>query len=103
MLMPSFSACSSRNDPVPAAQASFIAKSTTTPFSMEMNLESWPPISKIVSTGSPPSVLETWIAPVLWAVISSLTTSAPTNSAISSRPDPVVPTPRTSRRAPHIC
>ena len=55
--MPSFSACSSRNDPVPAAQASFMAKSTTTPFSMEMNLESWPPISKIVSTGSPPSVL----------------------------------------------
>ena len=40
--MPSFSACSSRNDPVPAAQASFIAKSTTTPFSIEMNLESWP-------------------------------------------------------------
>src|ERR1022692_4333738 len=53
MLMPSFSACSSRNEPVPAAQASFMAKSTTTPCSMEINLESWPPISKMVSTGSP--------------------------------------------------
>ena len=42
MLMPSFSACSSRNEPVPAAQASFIAKSTTTPFSMEMNLRILP-------------------------------------------------------------
>ena len=93
MLMPSFSACSSRNEPVPAAQASFMAKSTTTPFSMEMNLESWPPISKMVSTGSPPRVLLTCSAPVLCAVISSLTTSAPTSSAISSRPEPVVPTP----------
>ena len=42
-----------------------------------------------------------WMAPVLCAVISSLTTSAPTNSAISSRPDPVVPTPRISSRLPH--
>src|ERR1035441_3251526 len=102
MLMPSFSACSSRKDPVPAAQASFMAKSTTTPFSMEMNFESWPPISKIVSTGSPPSVLLMWIAPVLCAVISSFTTSAPTNSAISSRPLPVVPTPRIFSRLPQI-
>ena len=84
---------------MPAAQASFMAKSTTTPFSMEMNLESWPPISKMVSTGSPPSVLLMWMAPVLCAVISSLTTSAPTNSAISSRPEPVVPTPRISQPA----
>ena len=30
-----------------------MVKSTTTPFSMEMNLESWPPISKMVSTGAP--------------------------------------------------
>ena len=49
MLMPSFSACSSRNEPVPAAQASFMAKSTTMPSCRLMNLESWPPISKIVS------------------------------------------------------
>ena len=48
--IPSRSACSSRNDPVPAAHASFIAKSVTTPFSRPMNLESCPPISKIVST-----------------------------------------------------
>ena len=40
MLMPSFSACSSRNEPVPAAQASFMAKSTTMPSCSEMNLES---------------------------------------------------------------
>ena len=76
-----------------------MAKSTTTPFSIEMNLESCPPISKMVSTGSPPRVLLMWMAPVLWAVISSLTASAPTNSAISSRPDPVVPTPRISQPA----
>ena len=50
MLMPSFSACSSRNEPVPAAQASFMAKSTTMPSCRLMNLESWPPISKMVST-----------------------------------------------------
>ena len=49
MLMPSFSACSSRKEPVPAAQASFMAKSTTTPSSRLMNLESCPPISKMVS------------------------------------------------------
>ena len=58
---------------MPAAQASFMAKSTTTPFSMEMNFESWPPISKMVSTGSPPSVSLMWMAPVLCAVISSFT------------------------------
>ena len=34
------------------------------------------------------------VEPVLWAVISSWTVSAPTSSPISSRPDPVVPTPR---------
>ena len=50
MAMPSFSACSSRNEPVPAAQASFMAKSTTMPSCRLMNLESWPPISKMVST-----------------------------------------------------
>ncbi|KJJ83163.1 hypothetical protein OMAG_002973 [Candidatus Omnitrophus magneticus] len=36
----SLSACSSRNEPVPAAQALFISKSTMTPFSMDMYLES---------------------------------------------------------------
>ncbi len=101
MLTPSLSACSSRNEPVPAAQASFMAKSTTTPFSIEMNLESCPPISKIVSTGSEPCEALMCRAPVLWAVISSLTTSAPTSSAISSRPEPVVPTPSITRRRPH--
>ena len=65
-----------------------------------MNLESWPPISKIVSTSAPPRAALTWTAPVLCAVISSLTTSAPTNSPTSSRPDPVVPTPATASRSP---
>ncbi len=100
MLIPSFSACSSRNDPVPAAQASFMAKSTTTPFSMAMNLESCPPISKMVSTGSPTMVVLTYMAPVLWAVISSFTVSAPTSSPMSSRPEPVVPTPAMATRSP---
>jgi len=75
--MPSFSACSSRNEPVPAAQTLFIVKSTTTPLSMLMNFESCPPISKIVST-----VGSRYIAPVAWAVISFLTTSAPMKSAM---------------------
>ena len=34
------------------------------------------------------------MAPVLCAVISSLTVSAPISSPISSRPEPVVPTPQ---------
>ncbi len=74
--MPSFSACSSRNEPVPAAQASFMAKSTTMPSCREMNFESWPPISKIVSTVRP-ICRAMKSAPVLWAVISSVTRSAP--------------------------
>ena len=73
MLIPSFSACSSRKDPVPAAQTLFISKSTITPFWMLMYFESWPPISKMVSTlGS------MQIAPVACAVISFRTMSAPT-------------------------
>jgi len=46
----SFSACSSRKEPVPAAQTLFISKSTTTPLSTLIYFESCPPISKIVST-----------------------------------------------------
>ncbi len=69
-----------------------------------MNLESCPPISKMVSTDSMPSRRQTCMAPVLWAVISSLTMSAPTSSPISSRPEPVVPTPRMSKLRPqHGC
>ncbi len=90
MSMPSFSACSSRNEPVPAAQASFMAKSTTMPSCMEMNLESWPPISKMVSTWRAMLRLMK-SAPVLWAVISSVIRSAPQSSPMSSRPEPVVP------------
>ena len=41
-------------------------------------------------------------APVLCAVISSLVVSAPTSSAISSRPEPVVPTPRIRIRSPSV-
>ncbi len=99
MLMPSFSACSSRNEPVPAAQASFIAKSTTMPSCRLMNLLSWPPISKIVSHCL--SILRPMkSAPVLWAVISSVMMSAPVSSPMSSRPEPVVPTPSRLMRAP---
>ncbi len=99
MLMPSFSACSSRNEPVPAAQASFMAKSTTIPSCRLMYLESWPPISKMVSTCR--SILRpTKSAPVLWAVISSVMTSAPQSSPMSSRPEPVVPTPSRLMRSP---
>ena len=72
MEMPSLSACSSRNDPVPAAQALFISKSTMTPLSMLIYLESWPPISKMVSTSGSIS-----IAASAWAVISFRTRSAP--------------------------
>ena len=99
MLMPSFSACSSRNEPVPAAHASFMAKSTTMPSCRLMNLLSWPPISKIVSHCLP--ILRPMkSAPVLWAVISSVMMSAPVSSPMSSRPEPVVPTPSRLMRAP---
>jgi len=84
---------------VPAAQASFIAKSTTMPSWTLMYLLSWPPISKIVSQRRP--ILRPMkSAPVLWAVISSVTMSAPVSSPMSSRPEPVVPTPRRLMRYP---
>ena len=41
-------------------------------------------------------------APVLWAVISSLMMSAPTSSPMSSRPEPVVPTPQILMRSPEL-
>ncbi len=47
---PKCSACSSRNDPVPAAQILFITKSSMCPSRTWMYFESCPPISKIVST-----------------------------------------------------
>ena len=100
--MSSSSARSSRKLPVPAAHASFIVKSTTTPSCSEMYLASCPPISKIVSGSCPSSmVFPTNSAPVLCAVISSLIVSAPTSSPISSRPDPVVPTPPIVSESPH--
>ena len=99
MLMPSFSARSSRKEPVPAAQASFMVKSTTMPSCRLMNLLSWPPISKIVSHCLP-SLRPMKSAPVLWAVISSVMVSAPMSSPISSRPEPVVPTPSMLMRSP---
>ncbi len=79
-----------------------MVKSTTTPRSSEMNFESCPPISKIVSGTRPSSIrCPTKVAPVLWAVISSLTVSAPISAPISSRPEPVVPAPRITSRSPH--
>ncbi len=90
---PSFSACSSRKEPVPAAQTLFISKSTTLPSLMEMYLESWPPISKMVSTSGSIST-----AALAWADISLRTTSAPTKSPVMYLPLPVTPTPRTGTR-----
>ena len=95
MLMPSRSACSSRNDPVPAAQALFISKSTTAPSRRLIYFESCPPISKIVST-----VGSMAAAAVAWAVISFLTTSAPIMSPVRYLPEPVVPAPRILTRGP---
>ena len=40
----------SRNEPVPAAQTVFMAKSVTMPSRSSMSLESWPPISSTVRT-----------------------------------------------------
>jgi len=88
ILMPSRWACSSRNEPVPAAQAWFIVKSTTTPFSSDMYLLSWPPISNIVSTFG-----LTIAAPIAWAVISFMTISAPIKSPVRYLPEPVVAAP----------
>ncbi len=62
---------------MPAAQTLFIMKSTMAPFLRLMNLESWPPISKMVST-----VGSMAAAAVAWAVISFRTTSAPMKSPV---------------------
>ena len=78
-------ACSSMKEPVPAAQTLFIWKSTTRPSRTLTYLESWPPISKTVSTCGSAAT-----APRAWQVISSRTMSAPTNSPIIARPEPVV-------------
>ncbi|EKD34759.1 MAG: hypothetical protein ACD_75C02205G0003 [uncultured bacterium] len=47
---PNLAACSSINDPVPAAQTLFIVEKVTRPSFRVVNLASWPPISMIVST-----------------------------------------------------
>ena len=77
MEMPSFSACSSKKEPVPAAQTLFIIKSTMAPFFREMYLLSWPPISKMVSTSGSMAA-----EAVAWAVISLRTTSAPIKAPV---------------------
>ncbi len=89
MEIPSDSACSSRKEPVPAAQILFMAKSLIPPSLTETNLESWPPISMIVSTSG-----QAYRAPRSWQVISLVTTSAPSSLPARCRPLPVVPTPR---------
>ena len=73
---PRWSACSSRNDPVPAAQILFITKSSMRPSRTWMYFESCPPISKIVSTSGAIST-----AARSWQVISFLTRSAPSKCA----------------------
>ena len=63
--------CSSMKEPVPALQASFMARRPRGPPSRRMYFASWPPISKIVSTrGSKCS------APSAWAAISLSTKTA---------------------------
>ncbi len=96
MLMPSLSACSSRKEPVPAAQTLFISKSTTTPSLRAMYLESCPPISNMVSTSGSISA-----AAVACAVISFLMMSAPMKSPERYLPEPVVPTPMILTNSPH--
>ena len=99
MEIPKLSACSSKKDPVPAAQTLFISKSTMAPFSKRINLESCPPISIIVSTSGSMAA-----AAFAWAVISFLITSAPTKSPTKKRPEPVVAAPKISTLFPHsVC
>ncbi len=87
-------------DPVPAEQASFMAASTTRPPSRRMNLASWPPISKMVSTRSSQAT-----APAAWAAISFSTHTLPapkhtdSREPTISRPEPVTPQPRRGRAA----
>jgi len=92
---PRRSACSSRKEPVPAAQTLFMVKSTTAPFSSETYLASCPPISKMVSTRG-----SACTAPRAWVVISLRTASAPMDSPVRYRPLPVVTQPRTTTRSP---
>ena len=96
--MSSFSACSSKKEPVPAAHALFISKSTIIPSFKEIYFESCPPISKIVSTSGSIST-----AACACAVISFFTMSAPTKSAIMYLPEPVVPTPAICTLSPISC
>ena len=85
--IPIRAACSSTKEPVPAAQILFIWKSATSPSFREINLESWPPISKTVSACG-----FQWTAAFACAVISSRIASAPIILPIRSRPEPVMPT-----------
>lgn len=76
------------HEPVPAAQTLFISKSTTPPSAPTLiNFASWPPISMTVSAAGDP-----WRAPLAWAVISSITRSAPAACPTSLLPEPVIPT-----------
>ena len=66
MGMPMRAACSSTEEPVPAAQILFIWKSATTPPCGEIYFESCPPISKTVSASGTQT-----LAALACAVISS--------------------------------
>ena len=101
MRMPSRSACWSRNEPVPAAQRAFMAKSTSTIWplvashSTERNLLSWPPISITVRASG-------WKSPTARVcVTSSFAWMPPTRSATAPPPEPVRPAATT--RAPWNC
>jgi len=90
MFNSNFSACSSRNEPVPAAHAVFISKSVMIPLSILIYFEACPPISKIVSTSG-----FICAAARPCAVISFLIVAAPIISAIKYLPEPVTPAPIT--------
>ncbi len=79
--------CSSRNEPVPAAQALFILKLLIAPFSIFMNFESCPPISMMVSHSGKKYPHETDCAE-----ISSIVRSVFKYLAARTLPEPVVAT-----------
>jgi hypothetical protein len=88
-------ACSSMKLPVPEAHTVFMAQKVTAPSLRVVNLESWPPISMMVSTAGLIS-----LAARAWAVISSITRSAPIMAPMSFLPAPVVAAPRNVRVTP---
>ena len=103
---PCASACSSRNEPVPALQTRFMSASTTRPPSTLMNLASWPPISTMERL-RPPSGSSRAAATACATISFSTVRRSPSSgkaarntAAAASRPEPGDADGHDARRQP---